>query len=187
MQSNSCLGHGEREARKSKINKLSVSPLENPEENLMVPVSVEMSLKELEEKFASKPEWKLIEDGGVLSIPVEEFRKGKKGTRIENYTVGQTIEKLNSLILTKYNEEKKKCKAAGKSEAEAEKLAAAAAYKLPLLKAVHDWQDVEAEIKLKGEVKSFFYSTIGSELGKLRQVSIGNFHRNDQKLDKSSF
>ena len=38
------------------------------------PVSVETSLKELEEIYASKPEWKVIEDGGVLSIPVEEFR-----------------------------------------------------------------------------------------------------------------
>ena len=91
------------------------------------PVSVETSLKELEENYASKPEWKVIEEGGVLSIPVEEFRmidpqkpenfgkaKGKKGTKIENYTVGQTIENLNSLVLTKYNEEKEKSKAAAR-------------------------------------------------------------------------
>ena len=31
-------------------------------------------MKELEENYASKPEWKVIEEGGVLSIPVEEFR-----------------------------------------------------------------------------------------------------------------
>ena len=37
------------------------------------PISVEMSLKELEKNYASKPEWKEIEDGGVLSIPMEEF------------------------------------------------------------------------------------------------------------------
>ena len=37
-------------------------------------MSVETSLKELEENYARKPEWKVIEDGGVLSIPVEEFR-----------------------------------------------------------------------------------------------------------------
>ena len=36
--------------------------------------SVETSLKELEEKYAQKLEWKLIEWGGVLSVPVEEFR-----------------------------------------------------------------------------------------------------------------
>ena len=38
------------------------------------PVSVETSLKELEENYARKPEWKVIEEGGVLSIPVQEFR-----------------------------------------------------------------------------------------------------------------
>ena len=36
--------------------------------------SVETSLKELEEKYAQKLERKLIEWGGVLSVPVEEFR-----------------------------------------------------------------------------------------------------------------
>ena len=38
------------------------------------PVSVDTSLKELEENYASKPEWKVIEGGGVISVPVEEFR-----------------------------------------------------------------------------------------------------------------
>ena len=37
-------------------------------------MSVETSLKELEDDYESKPEWKVIEDGGVLSIPVEELR-----------------------------------------------------------------------------------------------------------------
>ena len=74
-----CLGHGERGARKNKISKLLKSPLPSLDENLRVlikkgPVSEEMSLKELEENYASKPEWKVIEDGGVLSIPLEEFR-----------------------------------------------------------------------------------------------------------------
>ena len=78
-ESKVCLGHREREAMKSKISKLLESPLENPDENLRVlikkgPVSVETSLKEVEENYASKPEWKVIEEGGVLSIPVEEFR-----------------------------------------------------------------------------------------------------------------
>ena len=35
---------------------------------------METSLKELEENYASKAEWKVIEGGGVLSVPVEEFR-----------------------------------------------------------------------------------------------------------------
>ena len=70
---------------------------------------------------------------------------------IVTYTVGQTIENLNSLVLTKYNEEKEKCKSAGKSEAKCERLAAAASYKLPLFSALKAWQDVEAEIKLKEE------------------------------------
>ena len=34
----------------------------------------EMGLMELEEDFTSNPNWKVIEKGGVLSIPVEEFR-----------------------------------------------------------------------------------------------------------------
>ena len=167
----SCRGHSERSSRKNKINKLSSSSCSAPDENLRVlikrgPVSEEMSLKELEDSYARKPEWKVIEEGGVLSIPVEEFRmidpqkpenfgkaKGKKGTKIENYTVGQTVENLNSLVLTKYNEEKEKAKAAGKSNAECERLAAAASYKLPLLSALKAWQDVEVEIKLKKAVK----------------------------------
>ena len=92
-----CLGHGERGARK-KISKLSTQPVQFPDEEKQVlikkgPVSVETSLKELEEDYASKSEWKVIADGGVLSISVEEFRmidpqkpenfgkaKGRKGT-----------------------------------------------------------------------------------------------------------
>ena len=102
----------------------------------------------------------------MLSIPVEEFRmidpqkpgnfgkaKGEKGTKIESYTVGQTIENLNSLVLIEYNEEKEKVKAAGKSESECDRLAAAASYKLPLISALNAWQDVEAEIRLKKAVK----------------------------------
>ena len=38
------------------------------------PVSEETSLKKLEDYFANTPEWKVIEDGPVLSIPLEEFR-----------------------------------------------------------------------------------------------------------------
>ena len=78
-QTSNCLGHKEREDRRNKIAKFASQPKENPDENYRVlikkgPVSVETSLKELEENYASKPEWKVIEEGGVLSIPVEEFR-----------------------------------------------------------------------------------------------------------------
>ena len=58
------------------------SPLKSTDENRRVlikkgPVSVETSLKELEENYASKPEWKVIKRGGVLSEPVEDFRMTK--------------------------------------------------------------------------------------------------------------
>merc|ERR1712083_810425 len=74
-----CWGHGERRDRKHIIDKALDSPLNslNNLKRVLIkkgPVSVETSLKELEEDFAKKPEWKEIEDGGVLSIPVEEFR-----------------------------------------------------------------------------------------------------------------
>ena len=38
------------------------------------PVSVETSLKKLKDDYESKPQWKLIKKGGVLSVPVEELR-----------------------------------------------------------------------------------------------------------------
>ena len=76
-ESSDCWGHELRSARRKKI--IKPTPAENPNENLRVlikkgPVSVHTSLKDLEENYASKPEWKLVEEGGVLSIPVEEFR-----------------------------------------------------------------------------------------------------------------
>merc|ERR1712130_299649 len=158
--------------RTNKISKLISKTKETPNENLRVlikkgPVSVEMSLKELEENYEKKPEWKVIEDGGVLSIPVEELRmekpprpdrsgqvvfkekKGGGGKQIESYSVVQTIENLNQMIREKYEEEKQKAKAVGKSESEAEKKAFAEATKLPQFQAVKYWQDIYAEIKLK--------------------------------------
>ena len=151
---NVCLGHEEREARKNKISKLMSSHLKNPDENLRVlikkgPVTVETSLKELETNYASKPEWKVIEEGGVLSIPVEEFRminppcpdrSGKVqfekkqrggGKQIENYPIAQTIKNLNEQIMLKYNEEEEKAKVTGKSKSGAESAAQAMAKKLP--------------------------------------------------------
>ena len=63
-ESSDCLGHGERVARQNKINKLSTLPQITPDETLGVlikqgPMSLETSLKELEEKYARKPEWKV--------------------------------------------------------------------------------------------------------------------------------
>ena len=165
-----CWGHAERVATKNKISKLSKSTVQSPDEDFKVlikkgPVSVETSLKELEESYASKPNWKKIEEGGVLSVPLEEFRmidppkpnqaghvnfgKSGRGTKIEKYTVAETIENLNALILDEYNKEKVKAKAAGENETDSAKEARAKALRLPQFNAVKKWQDVEAEIKLK--------------------------------------
>ena len=56
-----CLGHAARCARRSKVDKLKDSPIDTPDENRRVlirkgPVSVETSLKELEENYSRKPE-----------------------------------------------------------------------------------------------------------------------------------
>ena len=93
-----CWGHGEREARKNKISKLLTSAPDSLDDLRKVlikkgPVSLETSLKELEENYASKPEWKVIEEGGVLSIPVEEFRmiNPPKPDRLGNVDFGKKI------------------------------------------------------------------------------------------------
>ena len=74
-----CLGHQERASRSNIIAKLITKSVATPDENCRIsikkgPVSVETSLKELEEDYESKPEWKLIKEGGVLSVPVGELR-----------------------------------------------------------------------------------------------------------------
>ena len=145
MQSDKCFGHEQRQERRNKIRKLLTSPPHDLDETKRVlikkgPVSKETSIKELEEIYASTASWKAIEDGGVLSVPLEEFRmmdppkpnqatgqvdfgkaKGGKGTKMENYMVGQTIENLNALLVDNCDEEKAK---AGKSS-ESEKQASA--------------------------------------------------------------
>ena len=81
---------------------------------------METSLEGLEEIYAKKPEWKSIEDGGVLSIPIEEFRMinppkpdrfgnidfGKKrgrgaGNLIESYPITETVANLNEKMGSK--------------------------------------------------------------------------------------
>ena len=105
---------------------LSSSSKENLDVDKMVliktgPESVEISLKELEENYASKPEWMVIEGGGVLSVPVEELRminppkpdregkvrfeekKGKgAGNQIDNYPITETISNLNEKVMLGY-------------------------------------------------------------------------------------
>ena len=168
-----CIGHGERENRKNKVNRALESKAESPVEYKKVlikkgPISFETSLKELEEDYASKPEWKVIADGGVLSVPVEEFRMsnlpkprhsghvdfGKKrgekaGYLIESYSVGQTVSNLKDEILKKYISEKERVKASGKSNTTAEINAQAWATKLPEFLALQRWLDIQAEIKVK--------------------------------------
>ena len=119
--SSTCWGHREREDRRNKILKLATGPKVSPDEALRVwikkgLVSVETSLKELEDNYRIKPGWKVIEDGGVLIIPLEELRmenpprpdrsgqvvfkekKGGGGKQIESYLVVQTIENMTALI-----------------------------------------------------------------------------------------
>ena len=79
MQSDNCIGHEQRGERLNKIKTLSKSAPKTLDKTKRVlikkgPVSEEMSLKELEEIYASRASWKVIEDGGVLRIPLEEFR-----------------------------------------------------------------------------------------------------------------
>ena len=69
-QSCNCWGHKERENRANKILKLATKSKETPDENCRVwikkgPVSVETSLKEIEDSYESKPGWKVVEDGGI--------------------------------------------------------------------------------------------------------------------------
>ena len=67
--SSNCLGHQLREDRRNIVGELATRRNLPPDEKLKVlikkgPVSVETSLKELEDNYECKFEWKLIEDGG---------------------------------------------------------------------------------------------------------------------------
>ena len=68
-----CLGHAERYVRIKLIEKIRASQaFESLDEGKKVlikkgPVSVETSLKKLEENYASTSSWKIIEDGIVLT------------------------------------------------------------------------------------------------------------------------
>ena len=128
--------------------KISKTPLAPDEDRIVLikkgPTSMETSLKQLDLIYEKKAEWKVIKDGGVLSVPVEEFRIsnppkpdhsgniefGKKsgkavGNLIESYPVSQTFTNLSEQVLMKYNAKKEKARAAGKSiiNADAEAMA----------------------------------------------------------------
>ena len=135
-----CWGHGKRLTRQNEIIKM-LSSKQPVDENFKIlirtgPMSKETSLKEIEESYASTAAWRKIEDGGILGIPLEEFRmihpprpdqksgqfdfgKGQhgKGAKIENYTVAETITNLSALVHEKFTQEKVMAKAAGMSEA----------------------------------------------------------------------
>ena len=196
-----CWGHGERGTRKNIIQNELKSPLDSLNDLRRVlinkgPVSVETSLKELEEDYESKPEWKLIKEGGVLSVPVEELRmenlpkpdrsgqvvfkekRGGGGKQIESYPVGQTINNLNEEIREKYEDELQKAKDSGEVAFEAEKKAFAAATKLPQFQAVKFWLDTNAEIKLKKALERMMLrlkiSTVLIRSINLKQISALN-------------
>ena len=66
-----CSGHKERASRKNIIAKLDTKSEAAPDENCRIsikrgPVSVETTLKELEEDYEGKPEWKLVKDVFVI-------------------------------------------------------------------------------------------------------------------------
>ena len=81
-QGDKCKGHNKRMLRKRKIEKLlTVCKLDLLEEDKTVlikktpSISVETCLKDLlEEIYKNQLEWHLVENGGVLSVPVEELR-----------------------------------------------------------------------------------------------------------------
>ena len=171
--SRSCFGHEVRAARRNKISKVMESVPRELDRNKIVlikkgPSSMETSLEGLEEIYAKRPEWKSIEDGGVLSVPIEEFRMinppkpdrfgnidfGKKrgrgaGNLIESYPITETVANLNEKILIEYDKEKKRLIAEPKSEVASEQASRAMALKLPEFTAVQKWLDNEAEIDLK--------------------------------------
>ena len=152
------------------------------------PFYVETCLKELEEDYESKPEWKLVKEGKVLSIPVEELRmenlpkpgrsgqvvfkekKGGQGKQIDNYPVGQTIDKMKELLKEKYVEEKEDLSPKLKKTF-------AAVTKLPQLQAVKAWQDTNAEIKLKralDRIMVMFFPSLATPCYSVAQKSYRN-------------
>ena len=166
-----CFGHTDRAARKEKISQAMANPPKSPVESKIVllrkgPVSAKTSLRELEEHYARKPEWKVIEEGGMLSVPVEELRmmnppkpdrKGnikfaeKKGkgaaNQIDNYSMAETVTNLKENIVLKYDAERERETAAGNTNAD--RSAQIMALKLPEFTAVQRWLDNQAEIKVK--------------------------------------
>ena len=68
---NTCFGHDVRIARGNKIIKATKSPPRNLDRDKVVlikmgPTSKETSLKELEENYSSKPEWRNVRRSVIL-------------------------------------------------------------------------------------------------------------------------
>ena len=124
-----CKGHSERRSRENKIRNLKAKPCLFPDQDLLVRIkkgpgpegSKEVSLKMLEEEYENSPEWKVMKEGGVLSIPMAEFRMinpprpGPKGQvlfrekktgvhQIDSYPTSETIKNLRDQVMMKYNE-----------------------------------------------------------------------------------
>ena len=62
-ESGKCLGHSERASRQNKVNRVLESSVQGSDENRRVlikrgSVLVETSLKDLEDNYANKPEWR---------------------------------------------------------------------------------------------------------------------------------
>ena len=74
-----CLGHclrGERGKTVSKLKTETITDLDKTKRAKINsgPTSVETCLEDLEVSFSKQQEWKVIKEGGVLNIPIEEFR-----------------------------------------------------------------------------------------------------------------
>ena len=172
-----CVGHRARIDRKQTSFKLLRESEQGIVESKTIiirkgpSVSVETSLRELEDIYEKTPEWDLVSNGGVLSVPVEELRttnlpkpgpdgcldfsKMKKGAHvIQNFPVGQTIQNLKEEILAKYNQAREDAEASGKSDQESLQTARNKAIQLPQFKAVNVWLDINAEIRVKRELEA---------------------------------
>ena len=81
-----CKGHTARMDRKNKVDKLLTEEgkLDLPDEDKTVlikkgpSISVETSLKDLEDMYKKQPEWDLVKNGGVLSVCKKQKNKAKK-------------------------------------------------------------------------------------------------------------
>ena len=84
-------------------------------------------------------------------------KKKEGGKQIDSYPVAQTVTNLTEEVLIKYSEERERARAAGKSEADAERSAQAMARNLSVMTAVQRGQENDAEIKLKRAIEKYSF------------------------------